>query len=119
MCVTDDGRIRIENGDVVKSPSVVAIRSQQLREGSVVSRNGWRYWRVMEDGQPGAMLDELRFRMALDGRSTEGAEEGICELRASFWVGMCVSLDVTDPETWGDAYEWLVRRAWELRQAFA
>lgn len=216
--VTDDGRIRIENGDVVKSPSVAAIRSQQLREGSVASRNGWHYWRVMEDGQPGAMLDDLRLRAAAGLDLVIEAEEGICELRASFWEGlyeyaseypgfsdafgdlsdrvrntshycdlscgtprrhvclmlltrpssrgvaaqewfdeadaypdfwnrraeinhcfdiddepewdepdagkksrsvtMRLPLDITDPETWEEAYEWLVRRAWELRRAF-
>ena len=217
--VTEDGRIRIENEDVVKSPSVAAIRSQQLRFGGVSSRNGWRYWRVMEDGRPGVMLDDLRLRAAAGLDVGIQTEEGICELRASFWGGLyeyaseypgfsdafgdlservrntshycdlscgtsrrhvCLMLltrpssrgvaaqewfdesdaypdfwnrraeinrcfdtesepewdepgvgkksrsvtmryplDVTDPDTWEEAYEWLVRRAWELRTAFA
>lgn len=55
--VTDDYGIRLSNGEVVESPSSAAKRTKELATGKRSSINGWKYWRL---GENGPLLSEVR-----------------------------------------------------------
>ena len=48
--VTNDYGIRLSNGDILNSPSRAATRVKELVTGKYVAANGWKYWRLGEDG---------------------------------------------------------------------
>lgn len=48
--VTDSGLIELPNGETFKSPSLAAIRVISLTTGGNGARNGWKFWRVGENG---------------------------------------------------------------------
>lgn len=74
--VTDDYGIRIFNGDVLNSPSRAATRVKGLLTGKYVAVNGWKYWRV---GENGPSLFDVRAKCL-----TEVANP---DLKSLFWDG--------------------------------
>lgn len=74
--VTDSYRIRLENGDVLGSPSRAATRVKELETGKYSAANGWKYWRV---GEGGPLLSEVRAGCL--------AEVENPDLRSLFWDG--------------------------------
>lgn len=83
--ITETGTIKLSNGEEAKSPSVAAIRSQQLATGSITSRNGWNYWHVLRNEQK-VKLDDLRRIFA--GENNSELDYGSTEaLRIDFWSG--------------------------------
>lgn len=74
--VTDDYGIRIFNGDVLNSPSRAATRVKELLTGKYVAVNGWKYWRV---GENGPSLFDVRAKCL-----TEVANP---DLKSLFWDG--------------------------------
>lgn len=77
--VTEDGRIRLSNGETFDSPSKAAIRTVTLAGGSSGSRNGWLFWRL----DSGPLLSALRDRYLTD---TSGSiESDASRFKALFW----------------------------------
>lgn len=62
--VTEDGKVRIYNGEVLNSPSTAAIRCVSLMTGTKRTKNGWSYWRIDENDKP--LLDDIRRRYRED-----------------------------------------------------
>lgn len=81
--VTDEGAIKLSNGEEFASPSMACIRAAELSGGKSGARNGWKFWRHGEDGP---VLDELRKRIVvdLDGDTTK---DGM-RFRVLFWEGL-------------------------------
>lgn len=80
--VTDAGMLELPNGDVFKSPSLAAIRVIALTSGGTGARNGWKFWRVGEDGP---VLDELRSQYLLS--KGEKVTSDVRSFRIAFWDG--------------------------------
>lgn len=80
--VTNGGLIELLNGEKFKSPSHAARRAVSLAGGSSGAKNGWKFWRVAEDGP---ILDELRSQYLLSngGRITSNVRR----FRITFWDG--------------------------------
>lgn len=76
--VTNDGSIRLPNGEEFASPSRAAIRSAELSGGSTGARNGWNFWRV----ESGAILNSLRKEYLQDGNESDRAQ-----FLAAWWTG--------------------------------
>lgn len=85
--VTEDGQIRLANGDVFNSPSLSFIALVK-RQGGSGARNGWHCWRL--GGEDGPILDELRSR-AKPGSAADGDDGEVSEkhaFRIDFWQGL-------------------------------
>lgn len=100
--VTEDGRIRLENGDVFSSPSLSFIALVK-RQGGSGARNGWHCWRLGDDEGP--VLDELRSRVkASSGGDVDGEDSEKHAFRVDFWRGLYESCgdDQAFVEAFGD-----------------
>lgn len=80
--VTDSGLIELPNGETFKSPSLAAIRVISLTTGGSGARNGWKFWRV---GENGPILDELRSQYLLS--KGESVTSDVRSFRIAFWDG--------------------------------
>ena len=74
--VTDDYGIRLFNGDVLNSPSRAATRVKELVTGKYVAANGWKYWRLGEDG---SSLFDVRAKCLVEVANPD--------LKSLFWDG--------------------------------
>jgi hypothetical protein len=84
--VTEDGQIRLANGDVFSSPSLSFIALVKKQGGSG-ARNGWHCWRV--GNEDGPILDELRAKVQPSvGAADEGELSGSHAFRVDFWQGL-------------------------------
>lgn len=82
--VLEDGRVRVQNGDILNSPSLAAIRCIALQTGSKRTQNGWSYWRVAAEGKP--LLDDIRKRF----RADKGVDSDMSDWdtwHIAFWEG--------------------------------
>lgn len=80
--VTSAGLLELPNGETFKSPTLAAIRVISLTTGGTGARNGWRFWKVGDDGP---LLDEIRSQYLLSKgeRITSDAKS----FRIAFWDG--------------------------------
>ncbi len=80
--VTDAGLLELPNGETFKSPTLAAIRVISLTTGGTGARNGWRFWKVGDDGP---LLDEIRSQYRLS--RGENTTSDIKSFRIAFWDG--------------------------------
>ena len=80
--VAESGLLELPNGETFKSPSLAAIRVISLTTGGTGARNGWKFWKVGEDGP---VLDELRSQYLLS--KGEKVTSDVRSFRIAFWDG--------------------------------
>jgi uncharacterized protein with ParB-like and HNH nuclease domain len=79
--ITDEGTIKLANGNEYKSPSLAAIKTVAL-EGGSGARNGWSFWSL---GEGGPLIYDLR-KQYLAGEA--GSVTGdLPRFRVMFWDG--------------------------------
>ena len=79
--VSEAGSIALPNGEEFQSPSLAAIRAVAL-EGGSGSRNGWKFWRL---GENGPIIDEIRSKYL--NEHVNGSTDGTRAFRIAFWDG--------------------------------
>ena len=77
--VTDEGKIKLSNGDEYDSPSLAAVRTVAL-QGGAGARNGWHFWKIGD-----ALLDSRR-RTFIDQKYGSDNTEGKV-FRLMYWDG--------------------------------
>ena len=82
--VTDEGTIRLENGEEYNSTSMAAIRAVALLGGMGNTRNGWKYWSLERDGVR-ILLNDLRLDVAAQSKKNGLSETQL--MRMKFWNG--------------------------------
>lgn len=80
--VTESGLLELPNAETFKSPSLAAIRVIALTTGGTGARNGWKFWKVGEDGP---VLDELRSQYLLS--KGDSITSDVRNFRIAFWDG--------------------------------
>lgn len=92
VTVTEDGMLRLPNGEVLNSPSAAMARSIALETGTEgVQKNGWTYW-LLPDGRN---LDALR-HIHLMRENTAATKAGLVKL--TYWDGFLTHCAEDEPE---------------------